>query len=150
MLMVCFMLGHAVRQQGERQPIQFGGEGRGERHARVFFPAHRLTVRLIPWYFGTMVTVERVQTGVRMEKRVVKVLKAIAEFHDLSLGDLLEGIVLHAFEGKAPFGPDSMRRIAEIKKIYGLDLNASHAHKLVEGENRARKTGRSRKSSPVG
>jgi hypothetical protein len=77
-------------------------------------------------------TIERVQTGVRMEKRLVKVLKALAEYHDLSLGDLLEGIVLHAFEGKPPFGPDSMRRIGEIKKIYGLELDAAHAHKLVE------------------
>ncbi len=76
--------------------------------------------------------IERIQTGVRMEKRLVKVLKAIAEYHDLSLGDLLEGIVLHAFEGKAPFGAQSIRRIAELKKIYGLDLTASHAHKLVE------------------
>ena len=79
-----------------------------------------------------MVTIERVQTGVRMEKRLVKVLKALAEYHDLSLGNLLEGIVLHAFEGKAPFGAESMRRIAEIKKIYALDLDASHAHKLAE------------------
>ena len=79
-----------------------------------------------------MVTIERVQTGVRMEKRLVKVLKALAEYHDLSLGDLLEGIVLHALEGKAPFGPESTRRIGEIRKIYGLDLNAAHAHKLTE------------------
>ena len=79
-----------------------------------------------------MKTIERAQTGVRMEKRLLKVLKALAEYHDITLGDLLEGIVLHAFEGKAPFGPESVRRIAEIKKIYGLDLDASHAHKLVE------------------
>jgi hypothetical protein len=79
-----------------------------------------------------MKTIERAQTGVRMEKRLVKVLKALAEYHDITLGDLLEGIVLHAFEGKTPFGPDSVRRIAEIKKIYGLDLDASHAHKLIE------------------
>jgi len=79
-----------------------------------------------------MVTIERIQTGVRMEKRLVKVLKALAEYHDLSLGDLLEGIVLHALEGKTPFGSESLRRIAELKKIYGLDLTASHAHKLVE------------------
>jgi len=76
--------------------------------------------------------VERVQTGVRLEKRLLKVLKAFAELHDLSLGDLLEGIVLHAFEGKAPFGPESRRRIAELKAVYGLDLQASDSHKLVE------------------
>ncbi len=92
-----------------------------------------------------MVTsIERVQTGVRMEKRLVKVLKAVAEFHDVSLGDLIEGIVLHAFEGKAPFGLESMRRIAEFKKIYGLDLNASHAHTLVEASatKRAQRRGK--------
>jgi len=92
-----------------------------------------------------MVTIERTQTGVRMEKRLIKVLKALAEYHDLSLGDLLEGIVLHAFEGKAPFGSESLRRIAEIKKIYGLDLNASHAHNLIEAEHRAARPARSPK-----
>ena len=65
--------------------------------------------------------VERVQTGVRMEKRLVKVLKALAELYDLSLGDLLEGIVLHAFAGRAPFSAPSLRRIAELERIYGLD-----------------------------
>ena len=76
--------------------------------------------------------VERVQTGVRLEKRLLKVLKALAELHDLSLGDLLEGIVLHAFEGKPPFGPEGRRRIAELKRIYGLDLGAADSHRLVE------------------
>ncbi len=76
--------------------------------------------------------VERVQTGVRLEKRLLKVLKGLAEFHDLTLGDLLEGIVLHAFEGKAPFGPESRARIADLKKIYGLNLGATASHRLVE------------------
>ena len=76
--------------------------------------------------------VERVQTGVRMEKRLLKVLKAFADYHDLTLGDLLEGIVLHAFDGKCPFSEDSLRRIRELKKFYGLDLDASASHKLTE------------------
>ena len=76
--------------------------------------------------------VERVQTGVRMEKRILKVLKALAELHDLSLGDLLEGIVLHAFEGRAPFDEASRRKIAELKKVYGLDLDAEASHRLRE------------------
>ncbi|OFW37552.1 MAG: hypothetical protein A3J29_03190 [Acidobacteria bacterium RIFCSPLOWO2_12_FULL_67_14b] len=83
--------------------------------------------------------VERIQTGVRLEKRLLKVLKAFADYHDLTLGDLLEGIVLHAFEGKAPFGADSLTRIKELKKVFGLTLNASHAHKLREEPRRARK-----------
>jgi hypothetical protein len=76
--------------------------------------------------------VERVQTGVRIEKRVLKVLKALAEYHDISLGDLLEGIVLHAFEGKCAFRDESLRKIADIKKVYDLDLDASHSHNLRE------------------
>lgn len=90
---------------------------------------------LLLWYAGTMVKqyeIERVQTGVRMEKRILKVLKGLAEYHDISLGDLLEGIVLHAFEGKAPFGRESLQKIGELKKVYHLDLDASASHKLVE------------------
>jgi hypothetical protein len=78
--------------------------------------------------------VERVQTGVRLEKRLLKVLKGLAEYHDLTLGDLLEGIVLHAFEGKAPFGPEALARIADLKRVYGLDLDARASHRLVERE----------------
>jgi len=79
--------------------------------------------------------VERVQTGVRMEKRLLKVLKAFAEYKDMTLGDLLEGIVLHAFDGKAPFGSESLRRIADLKKFYGLELDASASHRLREASN---------------
>jgi hypothetical protein len=79
--------------------------------------------------------VERIQTGVRMEKRLVKVLKALAELYDISLGDLLEGIVLHAFEGKSPFSEESLRRIADLKKIYGLDLDAGASHRLTEASH---------------
>jgi len=77
--------------------------------------------------------IERVQTGVRMERRIVKVLKGLAEYHDVSLGDLLEGIVLHAFEGKAPFTSEASRgRIESLKKVYGLDLTAADSHQLEE------------------
>jgi hypothetical protein len=76
--------------------------------------------------------VERVQTGVRMERRILKVLKALAEFKNMTLGDLLEGVVLHAFEGKAAFGPETLRKIAELKAVYDLDLDARASHRLKE------------------
>src|SRR5262245_16430512 len=78
------------------------------------------------------VSVERVQIGARMEKRLVKVLKALAELKDLTLGDLLEGIVLHAFDGKLPFTPETLRQIAELKRVYGLTLDSSASHRMVE------------------
>jgi predicted DNA-binding ribbon-helix-helix protein len=76
--------------------------------------------------------VDRVQTGVRIERRILDVLKALAASHRMTLGDLLEGIVLHAFEGAAPFGKESLARIASLKLVYGLDLDASDSHLLVE------------------
>jgi hypothetical protein len=93
------------------------------------------------WYLGTVVhmsqreiVVERVQTGVRVEKKLLKVLKAIAELKDMSLGDLLEGIVLHAFEGKCAFSKDTLRQIQQFRNIYGLTLTATDSHRLKEAQ----------------
>lgn len=77
-------------------------------------------------------TIERTQTGVRMEKSLLKVLKGLAEYCEISLGDLLEGIVLHAFEGKAPFSPETLAAIANLKEVYGCDLTAADSHQLTE------------------
>ncbi|MEX0976429.1 MAG: hypothetical protein WDZ50_04970 [Woeseia sp.] len=76
--------------------------------------------------------VERTQTGVRLEKSFLKVLKALAEYCELSLGDLLEGIVLHSFEGKAPFSDDTLAVIRELKKVYKCELAAVDSHRLKE------------------
>ena len=76
--------------------------------------------------------VERVQTGVRIEKRILKVLKGFAEYHDITLGDLVEGIVLHAFDGKTPFSAASLERIRELKRFYDLDLDSTASHRLKE------------------
>ena len=91
-------------------------------------------------YRGTLVRmqehkpieIERVQTGVRIEKRLLKVLKAVAELKDMTLGDLLEGIVLHAFEGKTPFSPQTLKEIEQFKSIYGMTLRAADSHNLKE------------------
>jgi hypothetical protein len=79
-----------------------------------------------------MVTAERTQTGLRIERSTLKVLKGLAEYLDLSLGDLVEGIVLHAFDGKTPFGPPTLAKIGQLKEVYGLTLTAEDAHKLTE------------------
>ena len=78
------------------------------------------------------IVVERVQTGVRMEKRLLKVLKGLAELKDMTFGDLLEGIVLHAFEGKAPFSAGTLKEIDKLRSIYGLTLKAADSHQLKE------------------
>ena len=76
--------------------------------------------------------IERVQTGVRLEKRLLKVLKGLAEYLDLSLGDLLEGIALHALENKPPFKRLTLEKIAQLRRVYGLDLAADDSHNLRE------------------
>ena len=80
-------------------------------------------------------TIQRVQTGVRIEKRLLKVLKALAEQLDMSLGDLLEGMALHCFEGKAPFSDATLDKIEKLKQVYDLDLVADDSHKLDERSN---------------
>ena len=77
-------------------------------------------------------TIKRTQTGVRIETSILKVLKGLAEYTDLSLGDLLEGIVLHSFEGKAPFSPETLRAVEQLKQVYGCDLTAADSHRLKE------------------
>ena len=76
--------------------------------------------------------ITRTQTGVRIESSLLKVLKGLAEYTELSLGDLLEGIVLHSFEGKAPFSADTRRVIAQLKSVYGCELTAADSHMLQE------------------
>jgi hypothetical protein len=79
-----------------------------------------------------VVTIERTQTGLRIERNTLKVLKALAEYLDLSLGDLVEGIVLHVFEGDAPFSPPVLAKIGQLREVYDLTLTAADAHKLRE------------------
>jgi hypothetical protein len=84
---------------------------------------------------GSAKTIERVQVGARMEKTLVKTLKALAEYLDLSLGDLLEGVALHALEGKPAFSAKTLGHVKRLKGIYGLDLTARDSHRLVEEEH---------------
>lgn len=88
---------------------------------------------------GSSVTVERVQLGVRMEKRMVKVLKGLAEFNGITLGQLLENIVLHSFaavpgqEGEmaaSPHGKRALAAVADLKRIYGMDYDTHAAHQF--------------------
>jgi len=81
-----------------------------------------------------MVTIKRVQTGMRIEHNMLKVLKGLAEYLDLSLGELLEGIVLHSFEGKVPFGESTLTTIQQLSVVYGLELKADDSHNLTESE----------------
>ena len=85
-----------------------------------------------------MKIVTRTQTGVRLESRLLKVLKALATELDLSLGDLLEGIVLHAFEGKAPFSAGTLKKIRTLRAVYGLELTARDSHQLREADEDGR------------
>ena len=80
----------------------------------------------------SQINVTRVQTGVRIEKRMLKVLKALAEYFDISLGDLLEGIVLHAFEGRSAFDQETLKRIEVLKQVYRMDYDTSASHRFIE------------------
>ena len=78
--------------------------------------------------------IERVQTGVRIEKRLLKVLKGLAEHLDMSVGDLIEGIALHSFEAKTPFSQETLAKIQQLKSVYDLDWTAADSHTNKETE----------------
>ena len=89
--------------------------------------------------------VERVQLGVRMEKSMVKVLKGLAEFNGVSLGQLLENIVLHSFEpmpgeegewAASPHGKKALTAITDLKRVYGMEFDM-HAARRFASENPA-------------
>jgi predicted DNA-binding ribbon-helix-helix protein len=84
-----------------------------------------------------MKQISRTQTGVRLESRLLKVLKALAADLEMPLGDLLEGIVLHAFEGKAPFSAATLRKVKALRAVFGLDLTASDSHEMRERDKDA-------------
>lgn len=81
---------------------------------------------------GDKIKVDRVQTGVRIEKRILKVLKGTAEFYEIPVGELIEAIVLHSFDGKCAFDPEAVARIRQLKAIYGLDLDSTASHRLTD------------------
>ena len=82
--------------------------------------------------------VDRMQVGARMEKTLVKVLKGLAEYLDISLGDLLEGVTLHALEGKAPFSKETLAQVERLRIVYGLELTAEDSHQLAEAPDEKR------------
>jgi hypothetical protein len=132
-------LRESIFRQGKDVAADAVKDGRAHRRPALAAAKTRLQPALVSWYICTMVTqpehpreIQRVQTGIRIEKRLLKVLKAFAELKDMAVGDLLEGILLHVFEGKTPFSEASLRQISEFKKIYGCDLKASDSHHLKE------------------
>ena len=78
--------------------------------------------------------IERVQTGLRIEKRLLKVLKGLAEHLEMSVAEVIEGMALHAFDGKAPFSEPTRAKIAQLKEVYDLELTAADSHALQEKE----------------
>ena len=106
--------------------------GSGSQVVQIQQRSERLVFLLDDKEKGNRMKVERVQTGVRIEKHLLKVLKGLAEYLDMSLGDLLEGIVLHAFEGKSPFEAETLEKIGQLKAVYGLDFGSEASHQMIE------------------
>lgn len=81
-----------------------------------------------------MKKIERIQTGLRLEKRLLKVLKGLAEHLDMSVAELIEAMALHAFEGRAPFSAETIGKIDQLKSVYDLDLTAKDSHRTSDSE----------------
>lgn len=79
-----------------------------------------------------MKRIERVQTGLRIERRLLKVMKALAEHLDITLAELIEAMALHAFDGKTPFSAQTLEKVGQLKAVYDLDLTAEDSHRIEE------------------
>jgi len=97
------------------------------------------------WMTGTgaALPVERVRLGARIEKCLVKVLKGLAEFEGVSLGQLRGKIVPHSSEpmpgeeGKwaaSPHGQRALPAIAQLRQVYGLAYDVQASRQFREGE----------------
>ena len=84
------------------------------------------------YYTAVMKRIERIQTGLRLEKRMLKVLKGLAEHFEISTAEIIEAMILHNFEGKTPFSPEILKKIEQLKQVYDLDLTAADSHTLSE------------------
>lgn len=125
------------RDGAKRGETTLAMRGRDERSSSEFRATKNWLVLKYRGTIRVMKQVTRVQTGVRLEERLLKVLKALASQLDMSLGDLIEGIALHAFEGKAPFSSATLKKIKALKTVYGLDLTAEDSHNLGEADGNA-------------
>lgn len=66
---------------------------------------------------------ERVQCGVRLEKNLLKVLKGLAEYLEISLAEVVELCALTAFEQPGGFSRGTQRRIHQLRQIYDVDYS---------------------------
>jgi hypothetical protein len=89
--------------------------------------------------------VDRKLVGIRIEPRLVKVMKAISELHDCALGELIEQVFWASMNGgnffaeKGKISAETRNRLESLKSVYGvdygLDFLASNASKSA-GKNK--------------
>lgn len=79
---------------------------------------------------GPQTSVDRILVGVRMEPKLVKVMKGLAELQDCALGELVERVFWHALEGNSVFADrggklasEMRHRIQSLKSVYGVNYS---------------------------
>ena len=86
--------------------------------------------------------IEREEVSVRLEKRLVAVLRELAEHKGFDMTALLEETLLHTFEPMpdgsvaSPHTPADLDRIGELKEKHGIDYDVHASYRFVE-EGRA-------------
>ena len=86
---------------------------------------------------GDPIEVERVRVEARIEKRLAALLVDLADATRSDVGQLLEDVLLHSFEGSArgvasPYTDRQHARIAQLKRTHGIDYEAHDNYRFVE------------------
>ena len=82
---------------------------------------------------GSPLPIERVDVRVRLEKRLAALLGDLAVHKRMSVGEVLEEMILHTNEGAGPHTKTTLRHIQELKARHGIDYDSHGSYRFVEG-----------------
>jgi uncharacterized glyoxalase superfamily protein PhnB len=88
---------------------------------------------------GEPIPIERVDVPVRLEKRLAGLLHDLASHKRMSVGSLLEEILLHTSEPlgdgvASPHTPSQLRYIQQLRAKHGIDYETHASYRWVEAD----------------
>ncbi len=82
---------------------------------------------------GPPLHIERVDVRVRLEKRLASLLEDLAAHKRMSVGEVMEEMILHTNDGVGPHTKTTLRHIQQLKARHGIDYDSHGSYRFVEG-----------------
>ncbi|HEX5872374.1 MAG TPA: VOC family protein [Longimicrobium sp.] len=99
---------------------------------------YRLSFGHYIYHVGEPIRIDRVDVPVRLEERLAALLHDLAAHKRMTVGSLLEEILLHTNEPlgdgvASPHTKSQLRHIQELKTKHGIDYDSHASYRWVEG-----------------